>query len=267
MSWNTFGTGSTSLAAVSLVKGLEIPLDLISVTQGDNRTMSFLSQSVGIVAESDLATEHVRWMGDLRFTYGFLVRILGKTVYPCDMALKIEINDKPSIKEHYQAQRKTEAVPGEFRPVRSSSTSGALPPLKYGTINDPLPSDWKMVPYDKLGNFYSGNMAYMAANANFFPASLPHDGCLDLVTIDGDISRMTAFNTMLAVEKGTFFDLPHVSLQKVSAYRLVPKQKDGYISIDGEKIPFKPFQAEVHRGLGTTLSKNGHCYEAKGPGE
>lgn len=137
--------------------------------------------------------------------------------------------------------------------------------MKYGTINDPLPSDWHLIPHPHLGNFYAGNIAYMSPDANFFPASLPSDGCLDLVRIRGDIARHTAIKTLLAVENGSFFDLEHVDYRKVKAYRIVPRdQKEGYISIDGERVRFEGFQVEVHRGLGTCLSKGGRVCEAKG---
>ena len=261
MSWNLNGTGSPSMAALCIVKGIQTPLDLISITQGDRRYLSFLSQSVGIVAESDLGTEHLRWMGEARFTYGFLIRLLRKTVYPCDLAVKLEIPTKAQIKEHYRREV-TNHTPSDSR--RDSYTDPGLPCLKHSSINSPLPSDWTLIPCDKLGNFYAGNMAFMTASSNFFPASLPNDGCLDLITIDGDISRSSAFNCMIAIEKGTFFDLPHVNYQKISAYRITPKEKKGYVSIDGERVPFEPFQAEVHKGLGTVLSRSGHLYEEKG---
>jgi sphingosine kinase len=267
MSLNLNGTASTSLAALCVIKGLPTPLDLVSITQGDRRTLSFLSQSAGIVAETDLATENIRWMGSARFTYGFLVRLLGKTVYPCDLAIKVDIPDKDGIKEHYRAAvaDKTPLTSQLRSDSSSTEPTEGLPPLKYGTVLDPLPSGWNLVPYDKLGNFYAGNMAYMAPDANFFPASLPSDGFMDLVTIDGDISRMSAVQSLLAVEKGTFFDMQHVNVRKISGYRIIPKnQKEGYISIDGERVPFEPFQAEVHRGLGLVLSKSGRLYEAKG---
>jgi sphingosine kinase len=262
MSWNLNGTGSASMAALCIVKGLRTPLDLVSITQGDRRTLSFLSQSFGIVAETDLGTENIRWMGSARFTYGFLVRLLGKTVYPCDLAIKVDIDDKQGIKDHYQTECRRRASP---RDCGTPAQSVGLPPLKYGSVTDPLPNDWTLVPYDKLGNFYAGNMAYMAADTNFFPASLPSDGFLDLVTIDGDIGRRTSLQMLLAVDNGTFFDMPDVKIRKISGYRIIPKgRKEGHISIDGEKVPFEPFQAEVHKGLGTVLSRSGHKYEAKG---
>ena len=264
MSWNLNGTDSTSVSSLCIVKGIRTPLDLVSVTQGDKRTLSFLSQAVGVVAEVDLGTENIRWMGSARFTYGFLVRLLGKTVYPADVAVKVEIPTKASIREHY---RKELSNRSDFNSRRDSSIVGdnSLPALRYGSVQDPLPSDWTLVPHNKLGNFYSGNMAFMAPNANFFPAALPNDGYADLVTVDGDISRSAAIKSLTAVENGSFFDMVHVNYRKISGYRIIPKgQRSGYISIDGERVPFEPFQAEVHRGLGTVLSRSGHLYEAKG---
>ncbi|KAI9800338.1 MAG: hypothetical protein M1825_004108 [Sarcosagium campestre] len=268
MSLNLNGTDSTTLAALCVIKGLKTPLDLISVTQGTRRTLSFLSQSVGICAESDLGTENIRWMGSARFTYGILVRLLGKTVYPCDIAVKVDVADKASIRDSYRDELNDRTPASERRDPDFQGSGGAgegLPPLKYGSAIDKLPDGWDLVPHDKLGNFFAGNMAWVAPGTNFFPASLPNDGHIDLVCINGDISRLSSLQTLMAVETNSFFGLEHVSYRKVAGYRIIPKnQKDGYISIDGERVPFEPFQAEIHRGLGTVLSKSGRMYEAPG---
>jgi sphingosine kinase len=263
MSLNNAGTDSPSLAALSAVKGIRTAVDLASITQGDSRTVSFLSQSVGIVAEVDLGTDNIRWLGSARFTIGFLLRILGKTIYPADISMCIEHETKADVRAAYAAKAASDAP--EERTLPPTGTT--LPLLRYGTVNDPLPSTWTpLSPYNNLGNFYAGNMAYMSADASFFPAALPDDGCLDLVTIDGNIARHKSIQLLLAVAKGTFFDMPEVNYRKVTAYRIIPKQQgEGYISIDGERIPFEPFQVEVHKGLGTVLTRSGRLYEAKGP--
>jgi sphingosine kinase len=262
-SLNFNGTDSPSLAALAVVKGLRTPLDLASVSHGDSRTLSFLSQAVGIVAETDLATEHLRWMGSARFTLGFFTRLANKTVYPADIAVKIEYDSKAAVREAYRTEASKPPRNHDDRALPSSDAG--LPPLEYGTFNDPLPAGWELVSHDKLGNFYAGNMAYMSSDANFFPAALPSDGCLDLIRIRGDIARVTAIKTLLAIEKHTHFDMSHVDYHKISAYRIIPKnQNGGYISIDGERIPFGGFQVEVHKGLGTVLTKSGHLFEAEG---
>lgn len=145
MSWNCFGTDSTSLAALCIVKGIRTPLDLVSITQGNRRTLSFLSQSVGIVAEVDLGTEHIRWMGSARFTYGFLVRVLRKTVYPCDLAVKIDVPTKGAIKEAFRKEFNNHAPIEERRSSFDIDTLG-LPELQYGTVSSPSPQTLRPYP-------------------------------------------------------------------------------------------------------------------------
>lgn len=107
-------------------------------------------------------------------------------------------------------------------------------------------------------------MAYMATDTNFFPASCINDGLLDLVTIDGDIAPAKAIQMLLGVDTDAFFDNPLISYRKISAYRIVPRQSHGYIAVDGEKVPFGAYQAEIHRGLGTVLATH-TWYMAPGP--
>ncbi|GES59013.1 hypothetical protein ATETN484_0003023500 [Aspergillus terreus] len=260
MAWNLCGTGSVSVAALTIVKGLRTPMDLVSLTQGSTRTLSFLSQSFGIIAESDLGTDNIRWMGAHRFHYGVLVRLLSRTVYPCDLAIKVVMDDKKAIKAHYHAYANS---PPPTRPTEGAT--GGLPELKYGTVQDELPKDWKVIPAETIGNFYAGTMAIVSKDTPFFPASVPNDGLIDIVTLDGTIARTTSLKMMIELPENRFFDMPDVHVLKATAYRLVPREKEGFISVDGEKLPFAPFQAEVHQGLGTVLSKSGHLFEAEAP--
>ncbi|KAJ5578071.1 uncharacterized protein N7459_007035 [Penicillium hispanicum] len=266
MTWNCLGTGSVSIAALTIVKGLRTPLDLVSITQNDTRTLSFLSQSFGIVADSDLGTDNIRWMGAQRFTYGFLVRLMQRTIYPCDLAIKVEMDDKTAIKDHYNAFiAREEDSPVDQKRLAAAKQSPQLPELQFGTVQDELPSEWEVVPGEHIGNFYAGNMAIMSKDTNFFPASLPNDGLMDIVTIDGTVSRMTSIKMMNEIPTGGFFGMPDVKIRKATAFRLVPHEKAGYISIDGEQVPFEAFQAEIHQGLGTVLAKSRRVYEADGP--
>ncbi|PYI26644.1 hypothetical protein BP00DRAFT_430175 [Aspergillus indologenus CBS 114.80] len=263
MTWNLCGTGSISVAALAIVKGLRTPLDLVSITQGNTHTLSFLSQSFGIIAESDLGTDDIRWMGAHRFTYGFLKRLMHMTVYPCDLAIKVVMDDKQAIKNHYNTYAQSQPAGRPAEPT--ADESGGLPELVYGTVQDELPKDWEVIPAETLGNFYAGKMAIMSKDTNFFPASVPNDGLMDIVTIDGTVSRLRSLKMMTEIPEGGFFDMPEVNIRKALAYRLVPREKEGYISVDGESIPFEAFQGEIHKGLGTVLSKSGHLYEAEGP--
>ena len=105
----------------------------------------------------------------------------------------------------------------------------------------------------------------MAEDAQFFPAAMPNDGLLDLVVLKGDTNRLEALRQLKALRENRFFSQESDDYRKILAYRVTPKhQESGYISIDGESVPFQPFQAEVHQGLGRVISKNGFFYEAAG---
>jgi len=101
MARNLAGTCNPSHVALGIIKGLPTLLDLISVTYGNRRDLSFLSQALGIVADVDLGTEWMRWMGEERFILGFLWLVLVKKLYPCDIAVKVEI-EKDRVKAHYR---------------------------------------------------------------------------------------------------------------------------------------------------------------------
>lgn len=199
MACNLYGSHHVSVAALAIVKGVVAPLDLASITYGETRLLSFLSQAVGVMAEVDLATENLRWMGSARFTWGFIERLLARKVYPCDLAVKVEIEHKDDVKAHYsrhQAPAKGTKAAGKTSAAASASAAQAqgsalsattdvdaaegaasgsgsggkldgsddlsLPPLQFGTINDPVPDDWETIPEDKMGNFFCGNVGLVS---------------------------------------------------------------------------------------------------------
>lgn len=47
-------------------------VDAFSLTQKGKRTISFMSQALGLMADVDIGTENLRWMGDTRFMVGLM---------------------------------------------------------------------------------------------------------------------------------------------------------------------------------------------------
>ena len=109
-------------------------------------------------------------------------------------------------------------------------------------------------------------MGLIAPDVNLFPAALPQDGALDLVSTDNSHGAIKGIKMLHDVTTGAFFDSSRVRYHKVEAYRITPLNQDnGYISVDGERVPFEPFQVEVHRGLGRVVARQPHAFESKGP--
>jgi len=176
MACNLFGTHRPSLAALAIVKGVDTPFDLVSVTQeGSGRKLSFLSQSLGLIADLDITTEHMRFMGSTRFTVGFAWLVWKKNLYPCDLAVKVEIDHKDAVREHYRSRveggdgengESGEAAPKSDRESDATRTAtpghdedGGLPPLRYGTVQDKIPEGWEIIKHEKLWSFYCGNVS------------------------------------------------------------------------------------------------------------
>lgn len=302
MSLNCNGTDAPSLAALAIIKGVRCPMDLVAITQGARQYYSFLSQATALVAETDLGTESLRWMGPFRFTWGALVRLLSQTVYPAEVSVAGEEADKDAIKASYRravaaqdAARSAALDPEVFDPdLASDPPDGPLPPLRYGSVADPLPPAFATRDLPDLGNFYVGNMCLMSPAAPFFPTSLPADGRMDMINISALTPRSRGLAMLTTIGDGGLIDFPEVRYSKVAAYRITPrvvpaggeerrwrakvgkwlgggsggggkKEEGGLVAVDGERVPFEPFQAEVVRGLGTVLSRRGAVWEFGGP--
>lgn len=262
------GSPSTTLAALNIIKGKPMPVDLMCMTQGSTKSLSFLSQTYGLVADCDLGTENLRWMGGSRFALGAIYRALARTVYPCEVAIKYSHRTKDEVAKHYSDSTLALQSLSNSNSSRTHSSSLSSGPgtatsmsvfdrLKHGTINDPTPSDWHTQTLDDLNFFYVGKMPWMSADALVFPASLPSDGTLDFVTWDAKIGRFKCVDLLLQVEKGHHVHNDNVHYAKIEAYRLYPKIRSGYLSIDGESFPFEPFQVEVLKSAGSFLSSTG----------
>ncbi|WVF69189.1 hypothetical protein IAT40_003964 [Kwoniella sp. CBS 6097] len=96
---NLFGikdTFNVPFACLNLIKGRPLPIDLCSVVFAPSMTrrFSFLSTALGLMAELDIGTENLRWMGDTRFIVGFLKGIASMKHLPCRIKMKVVQDDK-----------------------------------------------------------------------------------------------------------------------------------------------------------------------------
>ena len=269
LAMNSFGTNSPSLATLAAIKAVRTRLDLLAITQAGRLYFSFLSQAVGIVAESDLGTEHLRWMGESRFTYGIVSRLLRKTAYPARVSYLLDTDDKA-------AMQAASLPPSDSDLDQDAEDLHGLPALQHGTVQDELPESFQSHDLPGLGNLYIGNMCWMAPSSPFFPAAQLADGRADLLTISASLPFKHALGMLATVPKARHFDDPQVGYRKVHAFRVEPRSharapwrgrsstKEGAISIDGEAQPFAPFQGEVLPSVATVLCRREGMHGVEG---
>ena len=263
------GSNSPSVASLGIVKGMPMPVDLMLMTQGDNKCLSFLTQSFGTIADADLGTEHLRWMGGTRFVLGTLFYTLERKSYPCDVYVKYAHETRDQVKQHYQQHLEASASPETPSSLQDTSlmkNDADLLTPRFGTVNDPVPEDWTHIPDgDHLSLLYAGKMPWVSADCLMFPATLPTDGTMDIfITHTNKMGTIQSIKMLTSLEQGHHVHCDYTQYSKALAYRLVPKRDHGYLSIDGEIFPHQPFQVEVLPSAGCLLSTGGGLFTHTG---
>ncbi|KAI7897240.1 ATP-NAD kinase-like domain-containing protein [Mucor mucedo] len=245
-------------AALQVIKGKSLAMDLCSVTYDDHRYFSFLSQNYGITSYADLATEHLRWMGDTRSIVGLMQEIFSRRSYKIQAAIQVTESDKRKIQLDYRdAYLNESSVPVSELDGQVKDT---IPPL-----NEPVPKDWLIVD-DDISFFLASKVPLLSRGMLSHPCALPNDGNIDLLLIRGPPSIPKQLEVFNKVETGQHMNKDIVEYYKVKAFRLTPILKPGqkaYVAIDGEHAPCKPFQVEVHPRLISVLTISPNFIDTK----
>ncbi|CAK5281774.1 unnamed protein product [Mycena citricolor] len=249
-----------SYAAMNAIKGLPIPLDICSVSQGDTRIFSFLSQAFGLMADLDMGTEWIRarWIGGIRFVLGYLNGAITGKVYNVEITLKIAESDKQKMVDQYNHHQQT------ISPALERTDPGPMVPLSFGSTDSPLPLG---TVHDRLEQalepgwhtfrvpvqlMCAGKLPWLSRDSMMLPLAM-NDGLIDLIVVPGR-SAWASIKSVDGQEEGRFMSDPLCYYFKVEAYRCTPLEKRGYISIDGESIPYRMFQVENHARLARIMS-------------
>ncbi|KAI0748205.1 ATP-NAD kinase-like domain-containing protein [Daedaleopsis nitida] len=250
-----------SVAALNAIKGRPMASDLFSVTHSGKRYISFMSQSIGLMAEVDLGTEHLRFMGGQRFVVGFIYEVMKHKACPAKISIKVAEKDKrkmADVMHTASAHAKSAFSSTSTPPADVEEPAAGLPELKYTGGAQVDDEGW--ITFDKPFIYlYAGQGPYVSADLVQFPVSLPNDGLIDVV-LQERINRMTMLKAIDGAERGLQYWQDSQHYFKAHAYRVEFSTSKDFLSIDGEAYPLAPFEVEVHKGLGTFLSMHG-CYQ------
>lgn len=116
---------------------------------------SFLSQAIGILADLDLGTEHLRALGDTRFLIGYATSVLRNA--RCDVDIDIKLGARGSKNRAEMRQRVIDFNSGSrshsgveqgterTRGVEGAETSASAE-LIHGAVTEPITSDGSIPP-------------------------------------------------------------------------------------------------------------------------
>ncbi|CDZ96822.1 Sphingosine kinase, involved in sphingolipid metabolism [Phaffia rhodozyma] len=274
---------SPHIATLNLIKGKQMVMDLCSLSQGDKpRIISFLSTALGLMADLDLGTENLRWMGDTRFVYGFLRATLSPPSWPGTISLLPASPAYADKQAHARDLRdRLEMSPEQVEADKERDVAnldeedkdedGPLPAVKFKGPEE----DWITIGQgtggvgkDGIMYAYAGLQSVASRDLMQWPFINQGQGLIDLV-IQESASRAVMIKSVAGAEDGNQVWQPSQHYLKARALHVDPYgasnrlPKDPlpsqYISIDGESLnpADGPFTIECHQGLGRTLALRG----------
>ncbi|CAO1629283.1 unnamed protein product [Sympodiomycopsis kandeliae] len=111
---------------------------------------SFLSQAIGLMADIDLGTEHLRALGDTRFVLGFIQGVISNTMCSVDIDVKLGVKGSKNKEEmrskvidfnkkgQWDTSLRTQDQ--KLGSEDQDTSSSGMPPLRHGPVTDPLQS-------------------------------------------------------------------------------------------------------------------------------
>ncbi|KAL7412615.1 ATP-NAD kinase-like domain-containing protein [Mrakia frigida] len=278
---------SCSLATLNLIKGTPLTMDLCSIKQGSRpRLISFLSTTVGLTAEVDLGTDHLRWMGDTRFTYGVIKKTMELSTWQGTVYLKLDPSTNPPSKAVF-ARHLQRSVDSSSRLSGSTSPSPptSRPELEGDGPLPDLPEDEGATPWldeetrdqwvrfesggkkgagangsgkkEDLLYVYTGTVGMMSRDFLAFPFIAPGEGYMDVV-VQEMTSRTIILKNFIGAESGAPVLDSSMKYFRASALHFIPSTHPQHISIDGEALASEhgPFTVEVF-AQGRTMGLRG----------
>ncbi|CAB1344908.1 unnamed protein product, partial [Coregonus sp. 'balchen'] len=142
-------------------------------------------------------------------------------------------------------------------PMSANATLTGPPDSLLVPLDQPVPSDWVVVPEEDFVLMLAMYQSHLAENLYAAPDSTLDDGLIHLIYVRAGISRTALLRLFLAMEKGTHLanNCPHLVYARVRALRLEPYSPKGVITVDGEVVEYGPVQAQVHGGMARLITR------------
>ncbi|KAI9096921.1 ATP-NAD kinase-like domain-containing protein [Phlyctochytrium arcticum] len=246
-------------AVLSVIKGHTRPMDIFSVTQGDNVTYSHLQIMWTLLADVDFESESYRFMGNARMTVAAVIRIIRQRTYwgtlymlPVEDAEKYahdSVNSKFILENATRSTTPPNKRPDPQYPPRSlspspsrSSTSTRTPlqnppsqdshsvtlsqghhgPPRRFTANPTAHENWPTKISSSFSYFIATNLPWLSTTFLGTPSAQLSDGALHAV-YSHHLSRLETLRCVADQASGDYVNLPYVRTCRVRALVLEPK--------------------------------------------
>lgn len=202
--------------AFMVAKGNTVNMDLSRYETKSAHYLSFLTFSWAFIADVDIESEVLRWMGFLRNDVYAVWRLINLRSYKAKLSY---------------------LKPG-------AGTLTALPPL-----SEPLPTDkgWTTMEAE-FYLFWASQVTHAGEQLYNHPQCKPDDGLFHILLIRKPVSRFRLLLILLSLEHGGHVGMDSVEFLECTAYRLEPAKAGSFNDLDGEVVEAGPIQGMVLPG-------------------
>ena len=202
------------------------------------------------MSDCDIESEKIRVIGEPRFLIWALYRIAVQKTYRLVLSYKeareVDLTAKEETLDEWQQNHRNEMHEFESREDYKEEEAPANVPPQFDlpSFSEDVPADWTTVE-DDFVTVYAINAPFIGSNIKIAPQCKIDDGLAWLLVIKKGISKANMLKFIASVEDGTHVEIEDIEVIPVTAYRVVPKCDKGYLTVDGEVVPFEAFQAKV----------------------
>lgn len=196
-----------------ICKGRCTQLDLAHYETVSKTYTSFLTFSWGMIADIDIESEVIRFMGILRNDIWAVWRLINLRSYKATFSY----------------------LPAD----KISHITHQLPPFASD-----LPSTWVTVQGDFI-LFWASQVTHASVTTLQSPHSKLQDGVFNILVVRKPCSRWELMKILLGLESGTHVKNPKAEFYKCVSYRLDPQTEGSFNDIDGEVVEPGRIQGHV----------------------
>jgi sphingosine kinase len=206
----------TPLDSIFLVaKGSTSWMDLAKYQTQSADHLSFLTFSWAIVADLDIESECIRFMGALRFDIWAVWRVIALRKYRARFS---------------------------YLPATAQNRKGGIADMP--ALHDPVPNDW-VTSEDDFYLFWASQVTHASESTFNSPPCKLQDGVFHILIVRKNVSRFRMAMILLGLETGAQVNMDGVEVVECVAYRLEPTTPGSFNDLDGEVIESGPIQGHV----------------------
>ena len=262
-------------------------LDLMSVetndldcNKGTHVQYGLLGFVIGLVADIDVESEHLRRLGQTIRTHVYAVKRIASlrsydmtvSYLPCKSNASAAEEYDEKGKENVTSSKSPSPTSDEDRSAMNNvPTSSELEDSKdlsekcflsndlLVPLNEPVPSNWTVV---KSGFVQVSGLgiSHLSQDVVIHPNLRLCDGFMMLGMVKDSATRRNIMTYWDSFEKGQGLSEAsspgNAVVAPCKAFRIEPHSKhSGIITLDGERLPYGPFQCQVHMGLARVFAE------------